>query len=239
MRLLTTRHRFLAMYFICLQRPDVPLTVLGILPPTINSSTSRRTIFLHSILCRLDQPLAFANLGYIHTYVAPPHLADRSALIVLSTLSTCYQLNRTAPYSKLGASTDTLFSGRVQAQPPHQSPCAFAAALLADTIPFRLASTPVTDNSTLTWFIFRSLALRIRTTARPHTKLHTRDRDVYYVLLPSEQVARLIYTLSARTAQGNVFLTIVHSSYVHGFAHPLSTLCRNTMAYLSHELKFS
>lgn len=74
--------------------------------------------------------------------------------------------------------------------------------------------TTVTDESTLTWFIFLFLLLSIPSTARDQTKLHAGDReDITYTTVREKCMAILIQ--STYTASGDVFLTMGYSVLVH------------------------
>lgn len=69
----------------------------------------------------------------------------------------------------------------------------------------------VTDNSTLAWVIFLSLALSVPSPARRQTKLHARNLDDYYVVLPFEHDTWPNYTLCTITPLEDVFLINVYS----------------------------
>lgn len=111
---------------------------------------------------------------------------------------------------------------------------------------FYLASTTVTDKSTLAWFTILSLALSLPSTKRSYTKQHTRDRDDYFVILPSKLDASLICTLCTHTTSADFFLPWSILFFVFVSTHPFSTLRCNAMAplphkmaYCWHQLKFS
>lgn len=238
-------NRGLAVRFIYRQRPAVLPAVLDVPPKTIDSIGI--PTLPQDILC--VPPHAFHSFVILpcQLILGTPLKSGHSSLLASRCnvrpwrLATIFHLAPAQLYSAQFRLWLFYLTLGVLVAPERNLPCEATVCSQPRCllIPYFLPSIYNCHRQIYTNQVFFPLALSVRSTARRWTRLQARYRDDHYVLLQSEQDACLKYTLRTHLFSDAAFLSTVYSFFVHAFAHHFSTPSCNTIAHLSHQLKFS